>query len=127
MVVLLDLKSKAMRAYTIDKDTAGAHFSIYIKKYESRKAREKATEIYNDKVKSRRTSGENPSEVRLPDFSKGLYVFNRKPEKLKSLRAVKFINIKQFQDSIYLVKDPIYIIHKLKDGTYLKWKTNTMD
>lgn len=39
MVVFLDLKSKAVREYTIDKDPAGAHFSIYIKKYESKKER----------------------------------------------------------------------------------------
>lgn len=127
MVVLLDLKSKAVREYTIDKDTAGAHFSIYIKKYESKKERDKATEIYNNRIKNRLTSGENPSEVMIPDFSVGLYAFSRKPEKLKSLKGVKFITIKQFQDSIYSTTAPTYIIHKLKDGTYLKWKTYTMN
>lgn len=127
MVVLLDLKSKAVQEYTIDKDTTGAHFSIYIKKYESKKVRDKATEIYNERVKNRRTSGENPSEVRLPDFSIGFYVYSRKPEKLKSLKGVKFLTISQFQNSIYFASNPTYIIHKLKNGTYLKWKTYPME
>ncbi|MEO8237608.1 MAG: hypothetical protein ABI576_05815 [Flavobacterium sp.] len=126
-VVLLDLKSKAVREYNIHKDTMSARFSIYVKKYESKKERDKAIKIYNEKVKNIKTSGENPSELRLPDFSIGLYVFDRKPQKLESLQGVKFITIKQFQDSIHFARDPIYIIHKLKDGTYLKWKTSIMD
>lgn len=127
LIVYLDLKNKAVRQYTIDKDTASAHFSIYIKKYESKKERNKATKIYNERIKNIRTSGENPSEVRLPDFSIGFYAYNRKPEKIKSLKGIKFISIKQFQDSIYYATEPTYIIHKLKDGTYLKWKTYVMD
>ena len=123
MIVLLDLKSKAVREYTIDKDTTGAHFSIYVKKYQSKKERDKATKIYNAKVKNIRTSKENPSDVRLPDFSIGFYVYNSKPEKLISLNGIKFMTINQFQDSIYSASNPTYIIHKLKDGTYLKWKT----
>ncbi len=126
-VVLLDLKSKAVREYNIHRDTMSARFSIYIKKYESKKERDKAIKIYNERVKNIKTSGENPSELRLPDFSVGLYVFDRKPEKLKSLDGIKFMTINQFQDSINFARDPIYIIHKLKDGTYLKWKTNIMD
>nr|WP_315221051.1 hypothetical protein [uncultured Flavobacterium sp.] len=126
-VVLLDLKSKAVREYNIHKDTMSARFSIYIKKYESKKERDKAIKIYNEKVKNIKTSGENPSELRLSDFSIGLYVFDRKPQKLESLQGIRFITIKQFQDSIHFSRDPIYIIHKLKDGTYLKWKTNIMD
>lgn len=126
-IVFLDLKSKALREYTIDKDTSGVHFSIYVKKYQYKKERDKAIKIYNERVKNIRTSGENPSEVRLPDFSIGFYSWGRKPEKLKSLKGIKFITIKQFQDGIYFVRDPSYIIHQLKDGTYLKWETYTMD
>jgi len=127
MILLLDLKSKAVREYNIHKDTMSARFSIYIKEYESKKERDKAIKIYNERVKNIKTSGENPSELRLPDFSVGLYVFDKKPEKLKSLKGIKFMTINQFQDSINFARDPIYIIHKLKDGTYLKWKTNTID
>ncbi|MBF4494745.1 MULTISPECIES: hypothetical protein [unclassified Flavobacterium] len=127
IVVYLDLKNKALREYTIDKDTMSAHFSIYIKKYECKKERDKASEIYNKRIKNRRTSGENPSEVSLPIFSIGLYVFNQKPEKLKSLKGIKFTSIKQFQDSIDFATNPTYVIHKLKDGSYLKWKTTPMD
>lgn len=126
-IVFLDLKSKALREYTISKDTANAHFSIYIKKYESKKERDKETEIYNNRVKNIRTSGENPSEVRLPDFSIGFYTWDSKPEKLKSLKGIKYITIRQFQDSIFFATNPTYIIYKLKDGTYLKWKTTTME
>ncbi|OHT47042.1 hypothetical protein [Flavobacterium tructae] len=126
-IVFLDLKSKAVKEYTIDKDTMKARFSIYVKKYESKEERDKATEVYKDMVKNIRTSGINPSEVRLPTFSIGFYSWGGKPEKLKSLKGIKFITIKQFQDSIYFVKDPSYIIHQLKDGTYLKWKTYTME
>lgn len=127
MVVFLDLKSKALREYTIDKDTTGVHFSIYVRKYQSKKERDKATKIYNERIKNIRTSGENPSEVRLPDFSVGFYVYSRKPEKLRSLKGVKFMSISQFQDSIYVATEPTYIIHQIKDGTYLKWDTYTVD
>jgi len=123
MIVLLDLKSKAVREYNIHKDTISARFSIYIKEYESKKERDKAIKIYNERVKNIKTSGENPSDVRLPDFSIGFYVYNSKPEKLISLNGIKFMTINQFQDSIYSASNPTYIIHKLTDGTYLKWKT----
>ena len=52
-IVFLDLKSKGLREYTISKDTVSAHFSIYIKKYESKKERDKSTEIYDDWIKNR--------------------------------------------------------------------------
>ena len=78
-------------------------------------------------MKNRRTSGENPSEVRLPDFSIGFYTWDSKPEKLKSLKGIKYITIRQFQDSIFFATNPTYIIYKLKDSTYLKWKTSTIE
>lgn len=109
--IYLNLNDKALESYEIDKDTLNARFSIYYKKYESKKARDKATNIYNESVKNRRTSGENPSEVRLPVFSISFLVFNEKPEKLKSLTGTKFITIKQFRDNNYITSNPTYIIH----------------
>ena len=127
IVVYIDLKDKLLKEYSIDKDTMNASFSIYYKKYESKIERDKATEIYNDRVKNRRTSGENPSEVRLPDFSFVLYTFNAKPKRLKSLKGVKFITIKEFQDSGFKATNPTRVIHKLKNGTYLEWSTLALE
>ncbi|MFW0737872.1 hypothetical protein [Flavobacterium sp. T12S277] len=125
--IYLDLKDKALESYEIDKDTMNAHFSVYFKKYQSKKERDKATEIYKDMVKNIRTSKINPSEVRLPTFSISFLVYNEKPEKLKSLKGIKFITLKQFRDNDYRTSNPTYIIHKLKDGTYLRWLAITMD
>lgn len=125
--IYLNLNDKALENYNIDKDTMNAHFSIYYKKYESKKERDRATMIYNDRVKNIRTSGENPGEVVLPNFSISFLVYNEKPEKLKSLKGIKFITLKQFRDNNYVTSNPAYIIHKLKDGTYLRWLAITMD
>lgn len=125
--IYLDLNDRALESYKIDKDTMNAHFSVYFKKYQSKKERDKANEVYKDMVKNIRTSGVNPDKVRLPTFSTTFYVFNRKPEKLKSLRGIKFVTLKQFQDNNYRTSNPTYIIHKLKDGSYLRWLAITMD
>ncbi|MEO8237609.1 MAG: hypothetical protein ABI576_05820 [Flavobacterium sp.] len=125
--IYLNLNDKALENYNIDKDTMNAHFSIYYKKYESKKEREIVAKVYNTKLKNIRTSGENPSEVILPNFSIVFYVSNRKPEKLQSLKGIKFITLKQFRDNNYVTSNPTYIIHKLKDGTYLRWLAITID
>jgi len=125
--IYLNLNDQALESYKIDKDTLNAHFSIYYKKYDSKKEREIVTKIYATKFKNIKTSGENPSEVIPPSFSIVFYVSNRKPEKLKSLKGVKFITLKQFRDNNYVTSNPTYIIHKLKNGTYLRWLAITMD
>lgn len=125
--IYLDLNDRALESHEIDKDTMNAHFNVYLKKYESKKEREKAIEIYKDKIKNIKTSGINPSEVRLPTFSIGFLVYNERPERLKSLKGIKFITLKEFRDKGYKTSMPTYIIHKLKDGTYLRWSTVTMD
>lgn len=118
--IYLDLNDKALENYEIDKDTINAHFSIYLKKYESKKERDKATEKYNNQI-------DDPDSIGIPSFSIGLYVLNEKPQKLKSLKGIKFITIKQFQKNGYVTSSPTYIIHKLKDGTYLKWSAMTFE
>ena len=125
--IYINLNDKTIEKYSINKDTTSASFSIYYKKYESRKERDKAIKIYNSRVKNIRTSGENPSEVVLPNFSISFLVFNEKPEKLKSLQGIDFITLKQFRDNNYVTSNPTYIIHKLKNGTYLRWLAITMD
>jgi|GEM_PF-1419163 len=125
--IYLNLNDKALESYKIDKDTINAHFSIYLKKYDSKEERDSVTKIYDTKVKNIKTSGENPSEVILPNFSIVFYAYNEKPEKLKSLKGIKFSTLKQFRDNNYVTSNPTYIIHKLKDGTYLRWLAITMD
>ena len=125
--IFINLNDKAIGKYYISTDTTSASFSIYYKKYESKKERDKAIKIYNSRVKNIRTSGENPSEVVLPNFSISFLVFNEKPEKLKSLQGIDFITLKQFRDNNYVTSNPTYIIHKLKNGIYLRWLAITMD
>jgi hypothetical protein len=120
ITIYIDLKDKAVRSYSIYKDTMGASFSIYIEKYESKKERDKAIQKYKNRIG-------DPDSVGLPSFSFAFYVFNRKPEKLKSLDGIKYITIKEFRKNNYKTTSPTFIIHKLKDGTYLRWKTYTME
>lgn len=120
ITIYLDLNDKSLREYSINKDTTSASFSIYIKKYESKKEREKVTEKYRNQI-------DDPDSMGLPSFSVGLYVLNEKPKRIKSLKGIEFINIKQFQKNGYITSNPTYIIHRLKDGTYLRWSTITMD
>ncbi|MFW0737874.1 hypothetical protein [Flavobacterium sp. T12S277] len=120
ITIYLDLNDKSLREYSINKDTTGASFSIYIKKYESKKERERVTEKYHNQI-------DDPDSMGLSSFSVGLYVLNEKPKRIKSLKGLKFINIKQFQKSGYKTSSPTYIIHKLKDGTYLQWSAMTTE
>jgi K+ transporter len=48
--IYLNLNDKALESYKIDKDTMNAHFSIYLKKYDSKKERDIVTKIYDTKV-----------------------------------------------------------------------------
>lgn len=118
--IFIDLKDKALRSHSIDEDTLGAYFSIYIEKYEAKIERDKAIQKYKNQLG-------DPNSGGLPDFSIGLYIFNKKPERLKSLDGIKYITIKEFRKNNYKTTSPTYIIHKLKNGTYLKWKAYTME
>ncbi|WP_123923561.1 hypothetical protein [Flavobacterium tructae] len=120
ITLYLDLKDKSLREYSINKDTTGASFSIYIKKYESKKERERVTEKYRNQI-------DDPDSIGLPSFSVGLYVLNEKPKRIKSLKGIEFINIKQFQKNGYITSNPTYIIHRLKDGTYLQWSATAYE
>lgn len=119
VIIYINLKDKALESYTIDKDTTGASFSVYLKGYESKKKRENALKRYNNLIG-------DPSSESFPVFSIAFYVFSRKPERIKSLAGVEYITLKEFRDSNYPETSPTYIIHKLKDGTFLKWEAHTM-
>jgi hypothetical protein len=120
VTIYIDLKSKAIETYSINKDSTKAHFSIYIEKYQYQKDREKARKEFKNRKG-------DPDLRWLPDFSIVFYDFNKKPERLKSLDGIKFITIKEFRKNNYKTTSPTFIIHKLKDGTYLRWKTYTME
>lgn len=119
-IIYIDLKDKIVRKYSIDRDTLGSYFSIYIHGYGSRKVRDKANYEYNHRIGDPDSSGP-------PTFSIGFYAFNTRPERLKTLKGVNYVTIDEFRKNGYKTMSPTYIIHKLKDGTYLKWKTYTIE
>jgi hypothetical protein len=112
-VIYIDLNNKTIRNYSIDRDTLGCYFSIYIYGYESKEVREKANYNYNHRIGDPDNSGP-------PTFSIGFYTFNTRPERLKTLKGVNYITLDDFRKNNYKTMSPTYIIHKLKDGTYLK-------
>ena len=120
ITIFLDINDKALKEYYIDKDTTTAFFNIHIIEYQTKKSRDKAMNEHYKNLIEENSAG-------LPRFSIGFYVFDIKPEKLKSLDCIDYISVKQFRENNYKTTSPTYIIHKLKDGTYLKWKTYTMN
>jgi hypothetical protein len=120
LTIYIDLKDESVESYNINKDSCKAHFSIYFEKYEYEKDREKARKEFKNRKG-------DPDLRWLPDFSFVFYVFNQKPERLKSLDGIKYITIKEFRKNNYKITSPTYIIHKLKEGTYLRWKTITLN
>lgn len=121
-ICINDLNDIALKEYSISKDTTSAHFSIYIKGFESKKIRDKAIkEYYDDPGRSL----DEPTFVITFYSSLSDPVF--KPKRIKSLKGIHYITLKEFRDSNYPQSSPTYIIHKLKDGTYLKWETNILE
>lgn len=119
-LLYIDFKDKELESHHINADTTTASFSVYIEKYETKKARDKANYEYNHRVGDPDSSGP-------PTFSINLYAFNSSPERLKTLKGVNYITIDDFRKNGHKRMSPTYIIHKLKDGTYLKWKTYTIE
>jgi hypothetical protein len=118
--IFVDLNDQITGKYSFNNDTTSASFVIYIKKYQTKEARDKATAAhYNDPI--------DRNSVGIPSFSLNLYSFNTKPTRLKTLECTKYITIKQFTNKGYKTTNPTYVIHQLKDGTYLKWKTFTLN
>jgi hypothetical protein len=127
MTIYIDLKDKTLEEYSIDKDTTSAHFSIYFKEYDSKKRRDTEMNEYNYLIKNPDKIKGDPSRFRHPNFSITFtaFLFDPviKPKRIKSLQGIKYITIKEFRESNYDTTPIVYIIHKLKDSTYLKWET----
>ena len=111
--VFFKLNDKAINDIYINKDSTEAHFSIYVKKYQTKKARDKAKfEHYNDP--------QDHNSAGLPDFSISFSSFN-KPTKLHSLKGVDFLTMNQFLAQSFPQGHPTYFIYKTDKGYYLKW------
>lgn len=116
-----NLKDKALESYSVNMDSTSAHFSIYMKGFESKVKRERVIREY---YKGPKNSNGEPTFVFT--FTAFLFKPVMKPERIKSLNGIKYITVKEFRNSNYPVSSPTYIIHKLKDGSYLRWKTMFM-
>jgi hypothetical protein len=118
--VLINLHDKSVANYHINKTKTEAEFSFYLKGYETKTAREEGI---------RKSKNGLATSLGIPSFIFSLYsstVFSPdgiKPEKLKTLKGLNYITLKEFQNNNYQSTNSVYIIHKLDDGTYLKWKT----
>jgi hypothetical protein len=118
--VLINLHDKSVANYHINKTRTEAQFSFYLKGYETKIAREEGI---------RKSKNGLATSLGIPTFRVSLYsstVFSPKgikPEKLKTLKGLNYITLKEFQNNNYQSTNSVYIIHKLNDGTYLKWKT----
>lgn len=118
--VYIELKDKSIANYSINKTYTNAQFSFYLKGYETKHARDEGV---------RKSKNGLATSLGIPTFIFTLYsstVFSPKsqrPEKLKTLNGIKYITLKEFQTNNFQCTNSVYIIHKLKDGTYLKWKT----
>lgn len=117
--VLINLHDKSVAHYSINKSMTKAQFSFYLKGYETKIAREEGI---------KKSTNGLATSLGVPTFIVTLYsstVFSPKaikPEKLKTLEGINYITLKEFQNNNYQCTDNVYIIHKLHDGTYLKWK-----
>ncbi|MBF4473750.1 hypothetical protein [Flavobacterium sp. HJJ] len=118
--VFIDLKDKNIANFSINKSQTKAQFGFYYKGYESKKAREKSIQ----KIRSTHIDSQNE-----PSFIYYLYSFGsfssrpEKPEKIITLEDIHYITLKEFREKNFKSTNSVYIIYKLKDSTYLKWKT----
>lgn len=118
--VFIELENCIVANYTINKANTSAEFSFYLKGYETKQARDLGVKKYKKGL---------ATSLGKPTFIFTLYsstVFSPKPqkaEKLKNIEGIEYITLKEFQSNNYQCTSSVYIIHKLKDGTYLKWKT----
>lgn len=118
--VFINLNDKSVADYYINRTRTKAQFSFYLKGYETKDAREEGL---------RKSKNGLATSLGIPSFIFSLYsstVFSHnetKPEKLKTLNGIHYITLKEFQNNNYQCTKSVYIIHKLNDSTYLKWKT----
>ncbi|MBC5840546.1 hypothetical protein H8R23_03935 [Flavobacterium sp. F-380] len=121
--VLINLNDSSIANFCINNEKTKAQFSFYLKGYETKQA------IIAGVKKSK--NGLSTS-LGIPTFIFTLYsstIFSPKavkPENIKTLKGIKYITLKEFQNNHYKSSTPTYIIHKINNGTYLKWTTYYM-
>lgn len=116
--VFIELKDKKIASYTISKDTTYAQFNFFIKGYETKQARDNHLKQF----KNGYPSPGKPTFICFFYSSSTFSLNPKKPEKLKNLEGIDYISLGEFQTNHYQYNKTIYMIHKLNDGTYLKWK-----
>ena len=112
--VFFHLKNKAINKICINKDSTEARFSIFVDKYQTKVARDKAMQDYYNDPRDRNSAG-------LPSFTVSFISFT-KPVKIKSLTGINVLTMKQFRDKLFPQGYPMYFIYKSDEGYYLKWE-----
>lgn len=121
--IFINFNDKSIESYTINKDTSFVRFIFYLKGFETKLSREKELQKYKDRIG-------DPNSAGPPTFLIGFSSFSAcspKPEKLTSLNGIKYITLDEFKNNNFRSTKKVYIIHKLKNGTYLKWETSLID
>ena len=112
-------------SYSISEENLGASFTFYRKGFETEEKRNaKAKEYKNNKTQyavKPNSAGWTPTEY----YS---YTSMKAPEKLESVCGIDFITIEEFREYEldYIYSRNTYIVHKSKQGGFLKWKVNMM-
>lgn len=124
ITVFIDFKDKSIASYIINKAVTKAQFNFYYKGYETKQARDKG-------LKKFRNDPEN--SLNEPSFTYTLYSSScfssnpKPPEKIYTLKGVDYITLEKFREDNLQSSSRVYILQKLKNGTYLKWETSMID
>lgn len=118
--VLINLNDSAIANFCINNEMTKAQFSFYLKGYETKQARIEGV---------KKSKNGLSTSLGVPTFIFTLYsstIFSPKaikPENIKTLKGMKYITLKEFQNNHYKSTKTTYIIHKINNSTYLKWTT----
>lgn len=121
--ILINLKDKSLESYTINKDSTFVRFVFYIKGFETKQSREMELQKYKNRIGDPNSAGPPEFSIGFSSFS----AFSHRPKKLASLNGIKYITLDKFRSNNFRSTNKVYIIHKLKNGTYLKWETSMID
>lgn len=124
------LTNKSFSKIQFSKDTTSASFAIYRKGYETQKSRD----AFYVREKPKKHTLEYikkhpPTKIRkeyIP-ISTNFITF-KKPEIINDITTLNYITDETFRVSNknFIIANPVYIIHKLDNGTYLKWTANVI-
>ena len=70
IIVYFDLKNKAINSYFVKKDSSEATFSVFLKGFEQKKARDKTMKDYKNEIGDTDSSGPPSFTVSFISFSK---------------------------------------------------------